>query len=94
MLTRRVAIGGRSETFTNQLNTYGMNGSRDAFRTGATAYRNARDWAKEQRDTAIAQANDRFRAEASASASTDDANASPALSFLTAEETEASYALT
>ncbi|ERF73248.1 hypothetical protein EPUS_03080 [Endocarpon pusillum Z07020] len=31
----------------------------DTFRQGATAYRNARDWAKEQRDEAIKRANKR-----------------------------------
>jgi hypothetical protein len=31
----------------------------EAFRQGATAYRNGRDWAKRQRDDAINQANDR-----------------------------------
>lgn len=31
----------------------------DTLRQGATAYRNARDWAKEQRDEAIRRANER-----------------------------------
>lgn len=31
----------------------------ETFRQGATAYRNARDWAKEQRDEAIRRANER-----------------------------------
>lgn len=44
-----------------------MTGSVETFRRGATAYRNARDWAKEQRDEAIRRANeaaDRSQAEA------------------------------
>jgi hypothetical protein len=31
----------------------------ETFRQGATYYRNARDWAKEQRDEAIRRANER-----------------------------------
>ncbi len=31
----------------------------DTFRQGATAYRNARDWTKEQRDEAFKRANER-----------------------------------
>ena len=42
-----------------QLNTWGMTGNADTFRQGATAYRNARDWTKEQRDEAIKRANER-----------------------------------
>jgi hypothetical protein len=36
-----------------------MTGNLDTFRQRATAYRNARDWTKEQRDDAIARANKR-----------------------------------
>ena len=43
----------------NQLNTWGMTGNAETFRQGATAYRNARDWAKERRDEAIKRANER-----------------------------------
>ena len=38
-----------------------MTGSSETFRRGATYYRNARDWAKEQRDQAIQEANSRAR---------------------------------
>jgi hypothetical protein len=31
----------------------------ESFRRGAGAYRNGRDWAKKQRDQAIAQANEK-----------------------------------
>ncbi|OAQ61305.1 hypothetical protein VFPFJ_11468 [Purpureocillium lilacinum] len=37
-----------------------LTGDADAFRQGATAYRNLRDWAKEQRDNAIEEANGRL----------------------------------
>ena len=36
-----------------------MTDTAETFRQGATAYRNARDWAKEQRDEMIKRANDR-----------------------------------
>ena len=39
----------RSEYFMNQLNTWGMTGNLKTFLQGVTAYRNARDWAKEKR---------------------------------------------
>ena len=51
--------GSRPEYFMNQVGTWGMTGFPDTFRAGATAYRNARDWAKEQRDEAIRRANER-----------------------------------
>ena len=40
-----------------QLNGWKMTGNPDAFRQGAAALRNARDWAKEERDKLIASAN-------------------------------------
>ncbi|KAH7322557.1 hypothetical protein B0I35DRAFT_183574 [Stachybotrys elegans] len=40
-----------------QLKGWSMTSDADAFRQGAAAYRNGRDWAKSQRDQAIAQAN-------------------------------------
>ncbi|KAF2815589.1 uncharacterized protein BDZ99DRAFT_470955 [Mytilinidion resinicola] len=51
--------GGRPEYHMTQLNTWGMTGNPETFRQGAGAFRNARDWAKEQRDKAIEQANER-----------------------------------
>ena len=36
-----------------------MTDTAEIFRQGATAYRNARDWAKEQRDKVIKRANDK-----------------------------------
>ena len=40
-----------------QIRTWGLTSDADTFRRGASAFRNARDWAKEQRDEAIQQAN-------------------------------------
>ena len=45
-----------------QINTWGMTGNPDTFRQGATAFRNAREWAKEERDDAISKANSKARA--------------------------------
>ena len=36
-----------------------MTGNAETFRQGATAYRNASDWAKEQRDKAIKRVNEK-----------------------------------
>ncbi|KKZ67175.1 hypothetical protein EMCG_07120 [[Emmonsia] crescens] len=57
--TKPTDSGNRPEYFMTQLNTWGMTGNADTFRHGATAYRNARDWAKETRDTLIEAANNR-----------------------------------
>ncbi|KAL8894237.1 MAG: hypothetical protein Q9207_008530 [Kuettlingeria erythrocarpa] len=42
-----------------QLNTFAITGTADRFREGVTAFRNARDWAKEERDRLIDAANGR-----------------------------------
>ncbi|MCJ1406828.1 hypothetical protein MMC19_000898 [Ptychographa xylographoides] len=42
-----------------QLNGWKMTGNPDAFRQGATAFRNARDWAKGEREALIIAANNR-----------------------------------
>ncbi|EEQ85579.2 uncharacterized protein BDCG_08848 [Blastomyces dermatitidis ER-3] len=55
--TKPTDSGNRPEYFMTQLNTWGMTGNADTFRHGATAYRNARDWAKEARDALIEAAN-------------------------------------
>ncbi|KAM5437939.1 hypothetical protein McanMca71_002161 [Microsporum canis] len=52
---------GRPEYIMTQLNAWSMVGNADGFRHGASAYRNARDWAKEQRDNHIKSANERHR---------------------------------
>ncbi|EGC48849.1 conserved hypothetical protein [Histoplasma capsulatum var. duboisii H88] len=48
------------EYFMTQLNGWNMTGNLKMFREGATAYRNARDWAKEKRKGFIEAANTRF----------------------------------
>ena len=50
----------RPEYYMTQLNCWSMTGNPENFRQGATAYRNARDWAKEKRDGFIEAANGRI----------------------------------
>jgi hypothetical protein len=47
------------EYYMTQLNTFAITGTAERFREGVGAFRNARDWAKEQRDGLIAAANNR-----------------------------------
>lgn len=56
--TQPTSPGGRPEHCMTQLRTFAMTNSAESFRQGATAYRNARDWTKEQRDEAIRRANE------------------------------------
>ncbi|KAK7421021.1 hypothetical protein QQZ08_010142 [Neonectria magnoliae] len=42
-----------------QIDSWSLTGNYESFRRGAGAYRNGRDWAKKQRDQAIAQANEK-----------------------------------
>lgn len=58
-LTQPTRPRGQPEYFKTYLNGYCMTGDLETFRKGASAYRNARDWAKEQRDEAIKKANER-----------------------------------
>ncbi|KAI0206021.1 hypothetical protein F4808DRAFT_408629 [Astrocystis sublimbata] len=54
------ASPGRShEYITTQIKAYALTSDIETFRAGAAAYRNARDWAKLQRDEAIAKANEK-----------------------------------
>ncbi|KAL8858957.1 MAG: hypothetical protein Q9198_010659, partial [Flavoplaca austrocitrina] len=55
--------GGRPEYFMTQVKAWAMTSDPETFRKGATAFRNARDWTKEQRDEAIARANEKANAE-------------------------------
>ncbi|KAI9889132.1 MAG: hypothetical protein M1814_005794 [Vezdaea aestivalis] len=57
--TQPVSSGSRPEYFMHLLNSWSMIGRPEAFRQAATYYRNGRDWAKEQRDVAIRQANEK-----------------------------------
>ncbi|KAL8709754.1 MAG: hypothetical protein Q9220_005540 [cf. Caloplaca sp. 1 TL-2023] len=47
------------EYFMHHIGQWALRGGTEAFRQGAAAYRNARDWAKEQREKAIRMANER-----------------------------------
>ena len=67
--------GSQTETHMHQVRSFAMTDSPDAFRAGATAYRNGRDWAEQQRDAAILRAN-----HAETEVPTDDEGSSPALS--------------
>ena len=51
--------GGRPEYYMTHLRSFAMSDTVETFREGATAFRNARDLAKEWRDEAINQANER-----------------------------------
>ena len=52
--------GGRPEYYMDQIGGWSMNGNADAFRQGAAAYRNGREWAKEKREEFIRAANARM----------------------------------
>ncbi|KAL9615693.1 MAG: hypothetical protein Q9160_009334 [Pyrenula sp. 1 TL-2023] len=54
-----ISPGGQPEYHMNQLSSWAMTGNIETFRQGATAYRNARDWAKSKRDELIKTANER-----------------------------------
>ena len=58
-LSQPTNSGGRPEYYMTQINAWGMKGNLETFRQGASAFRNARDWAKEQREEAIKNANQR-----------------------------------
>ncbi|TKA21988.1 hypothetical protein B0A50_08486 [Salinomyces thailandicus] len=53
----RQSTMGETEYYMTQLDTYAMTGNINSFRSGAAAYRNARDWTQQKRDTFIADAN-------------------------------------
>ncbi|MCJ1381926.1 hypothetical protein MMC17_005038 [Xylographa soralifera] len=53
--------GGRPGYHVHQLRSFAMTDTVETFRQGATCYRNGRDWAEEQREEAIRQANERAR---------------------------------
>ena len=56
-LDQPASHGGRPEYYMNQLSGYALTSDPGTFRLGATAFRNARDWAKEKRDECIEAAN-------------------------------------
>ncbi|EER36397.1 conserved hypothetical protein [Histoplasma capsulatum H143] len=57
-LTEPEGIGCRPEYIMTQLKGWSMTSDPGTFRHGASAYRNARDWAKEKRDEFIRAANE------------------------------------
>ncbi|KAL2264074.1 hypothetical protein VTK26DRAFT_2568 [Humicola hyalothermophila] len=59
--TPPTAPGGRPEYHMTQLGSYAMTHSRERFIEGASAFRNARDWAKRHRDSFILAANAKAR---------------------------------
>ena len=61
---------GSPEYHMTQLESWAMTGNARSFRKGATAFRNAREWAQEQRDALIAAANDRAKSGAHQALST------------------------
>lgn len=56
--------GSRLEYVMTKVKAWAMISDSDTFRKGATAYRNARDWAERQRSEAIQQANERAKNQA------------------------------
>ncbi|KAI0163838.1 hypothetical protein GGR57DRAFT_451577 [Xylariaceae sp. FL1272] len=53
--------GGPYEYIMTQIDSWSLTGNANMFRAGTAAYRNARDWAKWQRDEAITRANEKVR---------------------------------
>ncbi|KAK3680722.1 hypothetical protein B0T22DRAFT_530482 [Podospora appendiculata] len=66
-----------------QVGAYALTGSYDGYRQGVAAYRNGRDWAKQQRDNAIEQANKRVASAGTGLCPPDD---NPALGFATVSD--------
>ncbi|KAL9618420.1 MAG: hypothetical protein Q9160_006861 [Pyrenula sp. 1 TL-2023] len=54
---RTKSLNSRQEYYTHLIGSWAINGGIQSFQNGAAAFRNLRDWAKEQRDEAIAFAN-------------------------------------
>ena len=72
--------------YMTQLGAYAMTHSVDSFRSGAGAYRNAREWTKQQRDTFIANANDRARNQSTETISFDTSGNDSKVSSAVVEE--------
>ena len=54
-----ISLEHRPEYCMTQLRSFAMTDTANTFRQGAAAFRNMRDWTKEQRDNAITRANER-----------------------------------
>ncbi|MCJ1245699.1 hypothetical protein MMC30_002903 [Trapelia coarctata] len=79
--TQPTSPGGRPEYFMNQLKGWSMTSDPETFRQGATWFRNARDWTKEQRDDAIARANEKANDSQAGAPAVDVSNFSLVTSF-------------
>jgi hypothetical protein len=88
--SRPASPGGRPQFYIHQVNTWGMTGNTD--RQGAAAYRE-RAWAKEQRDRAITQANERV-GDSQATALTPDASFGQVYSFTSEPTMDDTYTTT
>ncbi|KAH8590102.1 hypothetical protein B0O99DRAFT_691945 [Bisporella sp. PMI_857] len=55
------AVDGTTEYHMTQVNGWVLTGNPASFRQGAAAFRNARDWAQEQRDSFISATNKKAR---------------------------------
>lgn len=64
--------GAQPGNIMTQINTWGLTGDVDTFRKGAAAYRNGRDWAKRQRDSAIKQAHENVSQHTAVASSLED----------------------
>ena len=62
--SRELNTSRRTEYVSNLVRIWGLIGSLEDFLKGATAFRNARDWARDQREIAIKQANETVAREA------------------------------
>lgn len=58
-LAQPTSLGRKPEYCMNQLKGWSITSDPETFRQGTTAFRNANDWEKEQRDEAITRANER-----------------------------------
>ncbi len=83
--THPASPGSRPEYYMTQVNTWGMTGSLQTFRQGATAFRNARDWTKEKRDEFIDAANARKTNDSQVGTPANDASGFGLLSSFTSE---------
>ena len=83
---------GRPECHMTQLRSFAMTDTAETFRQGATAYRNARDWAKEQRDEMIKRANDRAN-DSQTGAPAVDSSFGPVSSFASEASLEEPYTI-
>ena len=83
---RSTPLEAEIEDHIHQVRAFCMDNPIEAFRQSATAYRNLRDWAEEQRNPAIEQANTTKRAKARAGATAEAAVSTTASDKLPSEQ--------